>query len=30
MTETATPAIKETKAQRIERLKRAKNPWDIR
>ena len=29
MTETATPAIKETKAQRIERLKRAKNPWEI-
>ncbi len=29
MTETATPAIKETKAQRIERLKREKNPWEI-
>ena len=29
MTETATSAIKETKAQRIERLKRAKNPWEV-
>ena len=29
MTEIATPATKETKAQRIERLKRAKNPWEI-
>src|SRR5579862_507143 len=29
MTETATPAIKETKAQRVERLKREKNPWEI-
>jgi len=29
MTESATPAIKETKAQRIERLKREKNPWEI-
>src|SRR5271154_7353992 len=29
MTETATPATKETKAQRIERLKREKNPWEI-
>jgi len=29
MTETATPVIKETKAQRIERLKRAKNPWEV-
>jgi sulfite reductase (ferredoxin) len=29
MTETATPATRETKAQRIERLKRAKNPWEI-
>jgi sulfite reductase (ferredoxin) len=29
MTEIAkTPAVKETKAQRVERLKRAKNPWD--
>jgi len=22
------PELKETKAQRVERLKRAKNPWD--
>jgi sulfite reductase (ferredoxin) len=29
MTEIATPATKETKAQRIERLKRANNPWEI-
>ncbi len=29
MTETATSATKETKAQRIERLKHAKNPWEI-
>jgi sulfite reductase (ferredoxin) len=28
MTEIAKPAVKETKAQRVERLKRAKNPWD--
>jgi sulfite reductase (ferredoxin) len=29
MTDTAKPAaVKETKAQRVERLKRAKNPWD--
>jgi sulfite reductase (ferredoxin) len=25
---TNTPAVKETKAQRVERLKRAKNPWE--
>jgi len=29
MTATATPAAKETKAQRIERLKREKNPWEV-
>jgi len=29
MTETAAPVIKETKAQRIERLKREKNPWEL-
>jgi sulfite reductase (ferredoxin) len=29
MTEIATPATKETKAQRIEPLKRANNPWEI-
>ncbi|HTA86567.1 MAG TPA: nitrite/sulfite reductase [Silvibacterium sp.] len=29
MTATATPAAKETKAQRIERLKRDKNPWEV-
>src|SRR5258708_24358163 len=27
-TETALPAIKETKAQKAERLKREKNPWE--
>ena len=29
MTDTATPAAKETKAQRMERLKREKNPWEV-
>ena len=30
MTATATiPAVKETKAQRVERLKREKNPWEV-
>jgi sulfite reductase (ferredoxin) len=29
MTETATLPAKETKAQRIERLKREKNPWEV-
>ncbi len=30
MTDTATaPAIKETNAQRAERLKREKNPWNV-
>src|SRR5579862_4307019 len=28
MTTTTTNAVKETKAQRVERLKRAKNPWE--
>ena len=29
MTQTAAPAIKETKTQRIERLKHEKNPWEV-
>ena len=29
MTDTATAPVKETKAQRIERLKRERNPWEI-
>ncbi|HEX3471949.1 MAG TPA: nitrite/sulfite reductase [Silvibacterium sp.] len=29
MTDTVTPAAKETKAQRMERLKREKNPWEV-
>src|ERR1700736_543197 len=28
MTDTATAPVKETKAQKVERLKREKNPWD--